>query len=106
MKSKKQGTKTLRYEIQNVVPWKIYDVRILAINIHGNTTGKIAELLIMKSKYTIQLFAFSKSNLTPRITGNCHLIYIEISFGGEVNNPIGSNKERKIISINEEIKIY
>ncbi|XP_028412700.1 neural cell adhesion molecule 1-B-like [Dendronephthya gigantea] len=42
MISAKQGVKILRYEIQNVVPGELYDVRILAQNKHGLTYGKVA----------------------------------------------------------------
>ena len=37
------GTKKLVYEILNVAPGKIYNVRIGAGNEHGKITGKIAE---------------------------------------------------------------
>ena len=49
-RSLKQGTTQLEFEILSIIPGRIYNVRIVAGNSHGDVEGEVAEVLVPTSK--------------------------------------------------------
>ena len=56
-RSLKQGTTQLEFEILSIIPGRIYNVRIVAGNSHGDVEGEVAEVLVptIKRKYVFTL---------------------------------------------------
>ena len=56
-RSLKQGTTKLGYVILSIIPGRIYNVRIVAGNCHGDVKGEVAEVLVptIKRKYLFTL---------------------------------------------------